>query len=207
VTSVPDASLITPALTLAAADAPPAGRPGTRSPELTRSTLEALYTAHAHQIHRFLCDLLGDSVAARDATQETFVRAFQRLHTLEDVGRPAPWLFGIARNVSMEVKRARRRRRQVLTDDPPEAWEERPANASASSPEENVLGRETLGLVQRALGKLSEDRRAVLLLRLDHDLCCEDIARAMRWSVPKVKVELHRARQILRAELEKGGAR
>ncbi|MDC3959236.1 RNA polymerase sigma factor [Polyangium jinanense] len=206
-TSIPDASLIAPARALAAADAPPAEGPRAGSPEVTRSTLEALYAAHAHQIHRFLCDLLGDPVAARDATQETFVRAFQRLHTLEAEGRPVPWLFGIARHVSMEVKRARRRRRQVLTDDPPEAWEERPADASSGSPEEDVLGREALGLVQGALGKLSEDRRTVLLLRLDHDLCYEDIARTMGWSVPKVKIEIHRARQILRAELGEGGAR
>jgi RNA polymerase sigma-70 factor (ECF subfamily) len=49
----------------------------------------------------------------------------------------------------------------------------------------------------------------VLLLRLDHGLAYEDIAELMGWSLPKVKVELHRARQVLREELSKyqGGSR
>jgi RNA polymerase sigma-70 factor (ECF subfamily) len=177
-------------------------------PTSTRPTLEALYAAHASAVHRLLCDLLGDPVAARDATQETFVRAFQRLSTLRAQDRPAPWLFGIARHVSQEMRRARRRRRSVMDEEPPPAWEDNPAE-NAGSPEEDVLGREALRLLQGALGRLSEDRRTALLLRLDHDMSYEDIAQTMGWSVAKAKVEVHRARQALRAELDRleGGAR
>ena len=212
--SNPDAPLIAPTLALAAEGTAPQATWTRAKTEAAVApvTLEALYADHARAIHRFLWDLLGDPAAAADATQETFVRAFQRLHTLEARDRPAPWLFGIARHVSLEVIRARRRRRQVLEEDPPEAWEERPPDGAQRSPEEDVISREALALVEGALARLPEGRRAALLLRLDHDMSYEDIARAMVWSVAKAKVEVHRARQVLRAELskheeEKGGGR
>lgn len=183
-------------------------------PAARRAALAALYRTHARAIHRFLCDLLGDAAAAADATQETFVRALRRLHTLEDPARPAPWLFGIARHVSLEHRRALRRRRRVMHEAPLDPAEGGEPEADAGSPEETLLGHEALGVVRGAMAQLSEDRRAALLLRLDHGLSCEEIARTMEWSVAKVKVEIHRARQVLRAELlryegsgEEGGAR
>jgi RNA polymerase sigma-70 factor (ECF subfamily) len=74
-----------------------------------QAALAALYAAHGAAVHRFLCDLLGDRIAAADATQEVFVRAFRRLHALEAPDRPAAWLFGIARLVSLVHGRAQRR--------------------------------------------------------------------------------------------------
>ena len=52
-----------------------------------------------------------------------------------------------------------------------------------------------------ALGELREERRAALLLRIDHGLAYEDIAQVMGWSLPKVKNEIHRARLKLRERL------
>jgi RNA polymerase sigma-70 factor (ECF subfamily) len=209
VTSLSDAWLAAPALALG--EQAPAGAPEERADMALSGAggIEVLYAAHAAAIHRFLCDLLGDTAAAADATQETFVRALRRLHTLEDPGRPAPWLFGIARRVSLEHRRARRRRRRVLDDAPLTPWEEEARCCAPDSPEEDLIGREALGVLRGALDQLSEDRRAALLLRLDHGMSCEDIARLMEWSLPKVKVEIHRARQVLRAALSKyeGGGR
>jgi RNA polymerase sigma-70 factor (ECF subfamily) len=209
VTSISEAWLAAPALTRE--ERASAGAREERVDEAwsRAATLEALHAAHAAAIHRFLCDLLGDPASAADATQETFVRAFRRLHTLEDPSRPAPWLFGIARRVSLEQRRARRRRRQVLGEAPLEPEEERPGCGSPRSPEDELIGREALGVLRDALDRLSEDRCAALLLRLDHGMSYEDIARLLEWSLPKVKVEIHRARQVLRAALSKyeGGGR
>ncbi|HVY49371.1 MAG TPA: RNA polymerase sigma factor, partial [Minicystis sp.] len=72
------------------------------------AALGAIYARHAPAIQRFLRDLVGCPAAAADATQETFVRAFRRIDTLRDEDRLTPWLFGIARNVALEVQKARR---------------------------------------------------------------------------------------------------
>jgi RNA polymerase sigma-70 factor (ECF subfamily) len=72
----------------------------------------------------------------------------------------------------------------------------------ARSPEAAFLAREALTVVTVALDRLSDDRRAVLLLRLDHGLAYEEIAELMGWSLAKVKVELFRGREVLRGALE-----
>lgn len=206
----PDAWLV-PAAPLAADEAPArAARPLLdHAIERDQAVLAVLYAEHAPAILRFLGGLLGDHAAAADATQETFARAFRRLHTLREGDRTAPWLFGIARNVSLEQRRARRRGARILAPDQREDTSESEGGTDDRTPETELLGREAVRVVGSALSRLSEDRRAVLLLRLDHGLGYEDIAPLMGWSLPKVKVELHRARQVLREELSKyeGGSR
>jgi RNA polymerase sigma-70 factor, ECF subfamily len=171
------------------------------------AAFRAIYGEYAPRVLRFLRDLLGCPAAAADATQETFVRAFRGLSSLRDAERLAPWLFGIARNVSLEHRRARRVRARVMAPpdgDPGSAVIE---GTDRRTPEAELLGREAAGVVARALAGLSEDRRAMLLLCLDHGLAYEEIAKLMGFSLAKVKVEIHRARQILRAELEAYGGR
>ena len=163
-----------------------------------RAAFTFLYEKHAPRIHRFLRDLLGDGALAWDATQETFARAFrQHKELVRDRARAVPWLFGVARNVSLEMRKARYRTSRVMIfGDADHACEKH------VSPENELLGREAARVVACALAKLSEDRRAMLLLRLDHDLSYEDIAELMGFSLAKVKVEIHRARQVLREELD-----
>jgi RNA polymerase sigma-70 factor (ECF subfamily) len=172
-----------------------------------RAALATLYGDLAPAIYRFLRDLVGDATLAADATQETFVRAFRRVDELPPGTRLAAWVFGIARNVSLEARKARGRARRVLVEDDGAAAR-RVADAAARSPEATLLDREALLVVERALARLEEDRRAALLLRLDHGLSYDEIARAMGWSLSKAKVEVFRAREVLRATLDeyRGGA-
>jgi RNA polymerase sigma-70 factor, ECF subfamily len=159
----------------------------------------ALYARQAPRIHRFLRDLLGDPALAADATQETFARAYQRHRDiLRDEDRAVPWLFGVARKVSLELRKARARAGRIFVGDG-----ERVADAPcATTPEREALGREAVRVVDTALARLSEERRAMLLLRLDHDFSYEQIAELMGFSLAKVKVEIHRARIVLREAIE-----
>ncbi|MDB4944722.1 MAG: hypothetical protein JWP97_4256 [Labilithrix sp.] len=161
--------------------------------------LAATYAVRAPGIRRFLHGLLGEAAAADDATQETFARACVRMDTLRDPDRIAPWLFGIARNVALETLKERRRRRRLV--DPDADVDDGNEGADHVTPESTLLGREAVGVVDRALARLSTPRRAVLMLRLDHAIAYEDIAELMGWSVAKTKVEIHRARAVLREEL------
>jgi RNA polymerase sigma-70 factor (ECF subfamily) len=166
-----------------------------------KATLEACYSELAPRILRFQRDLLGDATLARDAMQETFIRAFHRVGELPAGTRLVPWVFGIARNVCLELRRARGRFRRIVVEFPAKVQAE-VADTTRRSPEAELLDREALLVVARALEALSEERRAVLLLRLDHGLAYEDIAELMGWSLAKVKVEIHRAREVLRARMD-----
>ncbi len=74
----------------------------------------AIFDRHAPAVRRFLYDLLRDRDSADEATQETFVRAHGRLAALRDEDKLVAWLFGIARHVYHEARRARRPARRGI---------------------------------------------------------------------------------------------
>lgn len=172
------------------------------------AAFRVLFDLHAPAVHRFLRDLLGDAAAADESTQETFVRAYQRLRRLAAEERFRPWVLGIARNVFRE--HCRRRKYAPLgssasEDESAEPTAEELAQAGRVTPESALLDRERVSQLEDALARLSADRREVLLLRFDHELSCADVAEVLGWSVAKVKVEVHRARAQLRELLDGGG--
>jgi RNA polymerase sigma-70 factor (ECF subfamily) len=157
-----------------------------------------IFEAHAPAVRRFLADVLRDPARADEATQETFVRAHARLTTLRDGERLSGWLFGIARLVSMEQLRDRRREQGAHDgrDEPLGPIDRAP------TPEAMLLSGEAERVLDGALATLSEERRAALVLRLDHGLGYGEIADAMGWPLQKVKNEIHRARLQLRERLK-----
>jgi len=160
------------------------------------STDREMYDRHAPAVLRFLRDVLGNLSDAQDGLQETFLRAFARPEALARAKHPRAWLLGIARNVSLEQRRRRGRTRDLCL-----AVEQVRSHANGADPESALIGRETARCLERTLKQLSEPRRVVLLLRVDHGLSYGQIAEIMGWSVAKAKVVVHRARHELRAAL------
>jgi RNA polymerase sigma-70 factor (ECF subfamily) len=168
-----------------------AARAQAGSPEAFR----LMFDRHAPAVRRFCGDLLRDGAAADEATQETFVRAHARIRTLEEGERITGWLLGIARRVALEQMRKARRAPEALPDDEPREVDRAP------DPESALLSREADGVLDGALSDLAAERRAALLLRIDHGLGYGEIAEAMGWTLQKVKNEIHRARLQLRSRL------
>ncbi|HEY2744170.1 MAG TPA: RNA polymerase sigma factor [Polyangia bacterium] len=171
--------------------------PGTMLPVIL--DFRAVYESHARSVRRFLGDLLRDDASADEATQETFVRAHSRLATLREGDKVLPWLFGIARNVFYEELRARKKHLRSIDDDDERMQEP----DQAPSPEGMLLGAEADAKLNEALAELGEERRAALVLRIDHGLDYDQIAEVMGWPLSKVKNEIHRARLTLRTRLSK----
>ena len=153
-----------------------------------------IFDREAPGVRRFLGDLLRDDAAADEGTQETFVRAHQRLSTLSEAVKLQGWLLGIARRVFLEQLRRKRRDGPQLEGEPAQV-------DRAPTPEAALLTVEADRVLAAALSELESERRAALLLRIDHDLGYGEIAAAMGWPLQKVKNEIHRARLQLRARL------
>jgi RNA polymerase sigma-70 factor (ECF subfamily) len=154
-----------------------------------------LFRSHAARVRRFLRNLLDSDAAADEATQECFVRAHAALTSGADVQSLVPWLLGVARNVAREQQRSSKK---LVALEEEEAEQQ---VSPAPDPEALLLGRETDTLLSRALERLSDDRRAALVLRVDQGLSYDDIATILRWNVARVKNEIHRARLQLRAAI------
>jgi len=136
-------------------------------------------------LFRVALRMLGDPEDARDATQETFVRVYQRLAEYDDRHRFFSWLYRILTNECLNVLRARRPR------------EEMPETAVSGGVLEALELEERRRVVQRAIDALLPDHREVLVLRHFAELSYEEIAETIGVPVKTVKSRLYTARQLL----------
>ena len=78
---------------------------------------ERLVRATQGPLWRYLVHLVGNPSRAEDIAQEVFIKAFRRMHTLEDPERFVPWLMATARNAAYDDARSRKRRPLELVGD------------------------------------------------------------------------------------------
>ena len=128
--------------------------------------------------------------------QEAFIRAHRAIARFTP-GRPfGPWIARIAANLAVNEKRSPRSREQEL----PEGHSEVPTREA--SPLGNLLEREAQDVLDRALGALPSEQRAVFVLRVYEDLSYQEIAEALEISPGTVMSRLSRAREKLRATVQ-----
>lgn len=145
------------------------------------------YAQHYPGVLRFVRGMLGTRGDANDIAQETFLR----LHTHAPAASELRfWLFRVARNLVLnELRRFSLRERLA----------HRIALPAPRDPQQLTIAEEERRRLGIALAKLPPDQRAALLLREWEGLSYDEIAAANECSVAKVKSDLFRARQTLRA--------
>jgi RNA polymerase sigma factor (sigma-70 family) len=149
--------------------------------EVVRARMEAIY--------RLSFAILGDESEARDAAQETFVAAWQRLSGLRDPERLDAWLDRIAVNAARMNLRARRRRR---VREIPVADVGRTAAATATAP-----ARDDAAMLAGALRHLPVEQRELLALHHLEGRPLTEIADVLDVPVGTVKSRLSAARAAL----------
>lgn len=146
---------------------------------------------------------------ARDVVQDAFLLAFRSLPAFAGRSRLSTWLHRIVVNVSLMRLRRRRRRPECSIEDQLPRFSsdghrvlEDHDVVELTPPE--VLEKETVRvLVRRCIDMLPDSYRVVLMLRDIEELTTEEAADALGIRTGTVKVRLHRARQALKALLQK----
>jgi RNA polymerase sigma-70 factor (ECF subfamily) len=159
------------------------------------SELRRLYELHFDEVRRLHARLLGDGHAADDATQETFIRIHHALPTCDRERPLRPWILAIARNVAIDILRARAKAAKMPQEEPA-APSMVVAEASAS---------EERRAVEDALAALAPEHRSILLLRHVHELKLEEIAEGSACTVRTVRNRLRAAGALLGRELKRRG--
>ncbi|HUY35883.1 MAG TPA: sigma-70 family RNA polymerase sigma factor [Pirellulales bacterium] len=159
--------------------------------DLVRKYQDRLYNTIAH--------VIGSPEDARDVVQDAFVQAFVKLETFQRTSAFYTWLYRIAFNAAISGKR--RRKPTLSVERQREQCGEEPVDGGGA-PGERLEQQELAAQVRAALAKLSEEHRAVIVLReMDgHDY--DAIAGILDLPVGTVRSRLHRARLRLREELK-----
>jgi RNA polymerase sigma-70 factor (ECF subfamily) len=160
--------------------------------QLVRIYQDRLFTSVVH--------LVGQREEAEDIVQDAFVQALLKLPSFRGRSSFYTWLYRIAINAARN--RQRRARPAVSLQQPPQPSMSDPLDR-AEPPTERMLRAERACQIQAALQRLSEEYRAVLVLREVEDFDYETIARVLNISVGTVRSRLHRARALLREQLRR----
>jgi len=153
-----------------------------------------------------LRSILRDDFEAEDALQEAYTRAFTNLDAFRGESRLGTWLGRIVINEA--IGRLRRRRPSVEFEKFAAAQEGAeiirfPAANPELDPETTMAQREIRALLERAIDALPKAFRTVLVARLIEGLSIEETAELFAIKPQTVKTRLHRARRLLKEEMEK----
>jgi len=149
-------------------------------------SFQDLYESYVSEVYRFSLWLTGDSQEAEDITSETFVRVWVHLGKIRTETLKA-YLFTISRNIHLGHRR-KRKRQVALEDDHPDPF---------PGPEERTLTHIALDRVLKTLQAYPEIDRAAFVLRVQHELPYDEIARILDLSSPAAKVKVYRVRKTL----------
>jgi RNA polymerase sigma-70 factor (ECF subfamily) len=142
------------------------------------------------RLRRYARALTGERIAADDLVQDTLERAWKKLHLFRTGTDLRAWLFTVMHNVFVNQVRASR---MVYANE----------DELADLPE---LSRETDGLamrdLDRAIRRLPDDQREVLLLVALEDMSYEEAARTLEIPIGTVMSRLSRAREKMRAMMQ-----
>lgn len=152
----------------------------------------ALYDAHVDRVFRLAYRMTGDQHMAEDMTQDTFIRAFDRLADFRGEAAFSTWLHAIAVSVVLNgLRKAKQRRSREADLD--EACD---VDSGARTAEPDLRDR-----LRAAIDRLSEGYRTVFLMHDVEGFTHEEIGAALGLAEGSSKARLSRARAMLRESL------
>ena len=165
-----------------------------------------LYDGYKDRVYNVCYRITGNGNDALDAAQETFGILFRKIDGFRFQSKFSSWVYRIAVNASIDLKRRAANRRLPSLDqisegrgDDPVRFE--PADERAESPIEAAATVELEAEVQSAITRLSPKMRAITVLRYMQGLSYEEISISLGISLGTVKSRLARAHQALDREL------
>ena len=159
------------------------------------AAFEQLYRRHRDRVYGLVWRLAGgDAALAEDLLQESFVRAWRKLDSFRGDSQFGTWLHRLAVNVALSDRRIRVRQAQRET--PLEGAVERTVHG-----DQDVRAPWQMDL-ERAIAKLPERARTVLVLYDVEGYSHAEIADLTGMAVGSSKAQLHRARKLVQEELE-----
>jgi len=158
------------------------------------ATLERELERHRQELTRHCVHMLGSTLEAEDAVQDTLVRAWRSRRGLDRPAALRGWLYRIATNVCLDMLSGRARRQQLVELEP------LPGDAPLEDPAEVAARSEAVRLaLAAALRHLPPRQRAALLLCEVLRLRASEAAEVLGTSVASVTSALQRARATLAA--------
>jgi RNA polymerase sigma-70 factor (ECF subfamily) len=156
------------------------------------------------RLFRVARSILKDDWEAEDAVQEAYVRAFSRLAEFEGRSALSTWLTRIVVNEALGRLRKRRPAADLAEVEHSDNGQLVPFPLAAPQldPERAMAQSQLNTVLEKAIDALPDVYRVVLVARVIEEMSVEETAQLYDLEPATVKTRLHRARALLRRELE-----
>lgn len=141
--------------------------------------------------------MLGESTAAEDAAQETFLRVYQNLHRYDISRAFGTWILSIAAHYCIDLLRKKKFKMFSMDAENDDGMTFELPDVSAPDPEAESVKRELHARLHILLKDLDDTDRAAVIMRYWHDFSEKEIAQSLDLTVSAVKSRLHRSRRAL----------
>lgn len=168
---------------------------------------EALVSRYEARVYSLARRLTGDPSHAEEALQDTFVRVHRRLSTFRGESRFSTWLFRVATNCALMVRRREKRHRAESLDEFLPTFDRdgrhaRDVDHGEAARADEILDRRRLSRAAgEALRRLPRLYRVAFVLRDLEEIPTEQVAAVLRVSAAAVRQRVHRARLMMRGYL------
>ena len=169
------------------------------------SAFDILVEKYQKSVHALAWRKIGDFHHAQEITQDTFLRAYQKLSTLKDPSQFLRWLYVIANRLCLNWLRKEKKHKKQLQslEDTPMAEVAKSTYAGyVSEQRETEATEQRLEIVEKLLEKLPEGERTVVTLHYLGEMTTTEIGKFLGVSVEAIRTRLHRARKRLQEEEE-----
>ncbi len=163
------------------------------------SAFGQLVNRYQDRLYNTLVHVVGSADGAGDVVQDAFVQAYVKLATFERASAFYTWLYRIALN--MAISRRRREKPAVSIEHAREALGHEPIDGGGA-PSDHMEQQERACQVRAALARLTDEHRAIIVLREIDGRAYDEIAAMLDVPVGTIRSRLHRARLQLREQLK-----
>ena len=165
---------------------------------------ELLVVKYQRRLARLISRFVRDAAEVEDVTQEAFIKAYRALPTFRGESAFYTWLYRIGINTAKNYLLALKRRAPTSTQfnvDEAEGFDEAELLQEVSTPENELMSKQVVEVVNSSLQQLPDDLRSALTLREIDGLSYEEIADVMDCPIGTVRSRIFRAREAIAENL------
>jgi RNA polymerase sigma-70 factor (ECF subfamily) len=169
-----------------------------------KHAFELLVVKYQRRLGRLISRFVRNAGEAEDVTQEAFIKAYRALPAFRGDSAFYTWLYRIGINTAKNHLLAQGRRAPTSTPfdaEEAEAFEDASLLHEVSTPENELMSKQVVEVVNASLQQLPEDLRTALTLREIEGLSYEEIAVVMNCPIGTVRSRIFRAREVVATNL------
>jgi len=165
---------------------------------------ELLVAKYQRRLARLISRFVRDASEVEDVTQDAFIKAYRSLPTFRGESAFYTWLYRIGINTAKNYLLGLKRRPPTSTQfdsDEAEGFEDGGLLHEVNTPENELMSKQVVSVVNSSLDELPDDLRTALTLREIEGLSYEEIADVMNCPIGTVRSRIFRAREAIAEKL------